>query len=322
VTSTSAGPAGNGPVVSVPGKLFLGGEYAVLEGAPAIVAAVNRRARATFVPGSAPSSAVIAAAMVEVRQRVADLPPGAAQVDTSRFMREGVKLGLGSSAAAAVAAVAAAFEHGGVAIADHRDLVLASADAAHRAAQGGLGSGADIAAAVHGGFLRFVRHAAGASDIQSVTVAPDLRLLTFWTRAAARTVDFISGVRRFAQANPSAHARRLADLHTLAGRFAHAFVSDARQTVEHAAAYGDALAALGLDAALPIVPPAVAEAMALARSLGGAAKPSGAGGGDMGVGFFAGKDAADAFAARCPQGVLVLDIAFGADGAHRVAPGD
>ena len=319
-----------GPTVCVPGKLFLGGEYAVLEGAPAIVAAVGRHARASFVPGSHPSSVVIGAAMTQARLRIAELqgdrapalPPGAAQVDTSKFMREGVKLGLGSSAAAAVAAVAAAFEYAGVAVAQHRELLLTSADAAHRAAQGGVGSGADIAAAVRGGFVRFVRHETGPADIQSVTLAPDLHLITFWTRAAARTVDFISGVRRFAQTNPAAHRRRLGDLQTLAAQFADAFPSDAGQAVAAAAAYGEALAALGSDAALPIVTPVVAEAMALARSLGGAAKPSGAGGGDMGVGFFAGKDAAAGFAARCPQGVLVLDIPFGAQGAHRLAAGD
>jgi phosphomevalonate kinase len=308
--------------VSVPGKLFLGGEYAVLDGAPAIVAAVGRHARANFVPGSSPSSAVVAAAMTEARRHLPALPPGAAQVDTSSFMRGGVKLGLGSSAAAAVAAVGAAFEWGGLPLAQHRELLLESADAAHRAAQGGLGSGADIAAAVHGGFLRFVRNSDGSSDIQPTTVAPDLHLVTFWTRAAARTVDFITGVRRFAETNPAAHARRLADLHATAARFAEAFPRDPAALVEQAAAYGEAMVALGADAALPIVPPAVAEAMALARSLGGAAKPSGAGGGDMGVGFFIGKDAAERFAARCPEGVLVLDIPFGARGAHRLAPAD
>jgi phosphomevalonate kinase len=64
----------------------------------------------------------------------------------------------------------------------------------------------------------------------------------------------------------------------------------------------------------------VAEAAELARSLGGAAKPSGAGGGDLGLAFFSDPRAADTFTARCPQGLLVLDLQLGATGAYRRLP--
>ena len=47
------------PVVTAPGKLFLIGEYAVLEGGPAVLAAVNRRAVAQYLPGLEPMSAVV-----------------------------------------------------------------------------------------------------------------------------------------------------------------------------------------------------------------------------------------------------------------------
>jgi phosphomevalonate kinase len=311
-------PGHAGPVVEVPGKLFLAGEYAVLSGAPAVLAAAGRTALAAFVPGLSPASAVVAVAIDRARaalgERGLTLPLGAARVDTSSFQHEGVKLGLGSSAAAAVATVAAAFEFAGLPVAGQRPLLLAVADAAHRAAQGGVGSGGDIAAAVHGGFLRFVR-TADHVETTALRLPDGLHLVPFWTRAPARTTDFISQVRRFAQEKPAEHARRMAELQAAAGAFAAAFAQNAQDTVAAAAAYGQALAALGADAALPIVVPAVAAAAALASNLGGAAKPSGAGGGDMGIAFFASLEAAQAFAARCPEGVLVLDISLGVGGA-------
>jgi phosphomevalonate kinase len=316
---TTPVPGPPGPTVEVPGKLFLAGEYAVLGGAPAVLAAAGRTARAAFVPGLGPTSSVVAVAVERARAALAThglgLPLGASRVDTSAFQHDGVKLGLGSSAAAAVASVAAAFEFAGLPIAEERALLLAVADAAHRAAQGGVGSGGDIAASVCGGFLRFLRKPDGSVETAPLELPGGLHLVPFWTRAAARTTDFISGVRRFAQEKPAEHARRIGALEDAAAAFAAAFAQDAQRTVDAAGVYGEALAALGADAALPIVVPAVAAAAALASNLGGAAKPSGAGGGDMGIAFFASESAAQAFAARCPEGVLVLDISLGVGGA-------
>jgi len=92
---------------SAPGKLFLAGEYAVLAGGTAVVAAVDRRAVARFVPRAAPSSPLIAEAVKAVHQHceVHALPlvDGAPEVDSSALNENGRKLGLGSSAAATVA---------------------------------------------------------------------------------------------------------------------------------------------------------------------------------------------------------------------------
>ncbi|HEY0711709.1 MAG TPA: hypothetical protein VGF45_03490 [Polyangia bacterium] len=320
--------ATGGPVITAPGKLFLAGEYAVLGGAPAVLAAAGRTARGAFIPGLPPATPIIAtafsAAQAALAARGLALPPGAARVDTTTFAHAGTKLGLGSSAAATVVAVAAAFAHAGLDVAAERDLVRATADAAHRAAQAGVGSGADVATSVFGGFLRFERAADDGGNARVTPVQPpaDLNVVTFWTRSAARTTGFIAGVERFRRENPQAHAERLADLRAAAVAFDHAFAIGARQIVDAAATAHAALVALGVDAALPIVVPPVADAAALARTLGGAAKPSGAGGGDMGVAFFSEKDAASAFVARCPAEVLVLDIPLGVAGVRSLeAPG-
>ena len=48
----------NGGTARAPGKLFVTGEYAVLEGAPALVAAVDRYARVSVLPGNGPGVVV------------------------------------------------------------------------------------------------------------------------------------------------------------------------------------------------------------------------------------------------------------------------
>ena len=68
---------------------------------------------------------------------------------------------------------------------------FALADAAHRAAQGGLGSGADVAAAVYGGFIRY-RRMPEQRPRRHPRAARRCRPATWWCsrrRRAARTVD-------------------------------------------------------------------------------------------------------------------------------------
>lgn len=150
-------------IATAPGKLILTGEYAVLDGAPALVIAVDRRvvARREGIP---PGSPFLLAVARELAQRYGAASPGALAaleiaVDSSAFYDAAdrtQKLGLGSSAAVTVAATALALaaQHGAI----DRDEVLAIALAAHANAQGAKGargSGADIAAAVYGGAIVF-----------------------------------------------------------------------------------------------------------------------------------------------------------------------
>jgi len=168
---------------SAPGKLFLAGEYAVLAGAPALVAAVDRRAhvRAVLEPGAGPleveslaegtrrvihdperdalgggDAGAVLAALRSARTAAPSLAAMRARVvvDTRAFLADGQKLGLGRSAATVAAAVAALLA--GVGRQD-RGEILQAALAAHALFQEGRGSGADVAAAVRGGVLEFRR---------------------------------------------------------------------------------------------------------------------------------------------------------------------
>ncbi len=126
-------------IATAPGKLILTGEYAVLDGAPALVVAVNRRvvaARRVGPRGSSPFLAAVADELAARGRRDAANIAMSIAVDSRAFYdapRPGlapVKLGLGSSAAVTVAATALAL---GEPL--DRNLVFDIAAAAHARAQ-------------------------------------------------------------------------------------------------------------------------------------------------------------------------------------------
>ena len=241
-----------------PGKLVLMGEYAVLDGAPAIVLAVNRG--------------------VEVQVRAGD---AALQIETpdgdDRFVRaalagqrgrftfsawnpvEGIagKPGFGGSAAACVVACLAAGRP------------LDDAYALHRAAQGS-GSGVDVAASARGGMLRFTLAAPGGAPPQ-LQALPPLRPVVVWSGQSARTGPRLVNYQTW---------RGRADFADESASLVDAFVE---QPIPAMRAARRALEAMAKDAGLDYRHPALDRAIALAEGLGGAAKASGAGGGDCAV---------------------------------------
>jgi len=336
-------------VVSAPGKLFLVGEYAVLDGGTAVVAAVDRRAVGRYVPGAAPSSPVVAEAVRLARAHLAAnglaLAEGAPEIDTRAMAGPGGKLGLGSSAAAAAVAVGATLLAGGHDPEAEPAVSFAMADRAHRDAQGGRGSGADVAAAVYGGIIAYRRdvgpwegptppamsshgqsprsltrssHHAPAG-IRELSPLPGLEIVVFHAGAPHATVEAIRALEALAARDRPRYQRHMAAIGDAADTFLGAWEAcNARGVVDAAAAAGDALAALGPDADIPIVTPLLTRAAALARELGGAAKPSGAGGGDVGVAFLTDQDAAATFRARAAHiGVEILSIRTAARGLGR-----
>src|SRR4051794_13397449 len=100
-------------IATAPGKLILTGEYAVLDGAPAIVVAVDRRAvaRRNAIPRGSSPFLVAVAEEIAARRGASDPAARAAlevSVDSAAFYHRASKLGLGSSAAVTVAATALA----------------------------------------------------------------------------------------------------------------------------------------------------------------------------------------------------------------------
>jgi phosphomevalonate kinase len=179
----------------------------------------------------------------------------------------------------------------------------------HARAQGG-GSGADVAAAVHGGVLRYTVTGRDAS-VRGARLPDGVVLAAFWSGTSARTSDLVARVDALRARDP----RALGDLHLLAARAPAAVdAGDGPGFVSAARDYGRALDVLGRAADAPIVLPAFAELAALADGEHGAFLPSGAGGGDVAVWLSTAPPSAS-FAARAESlSMRLLDLAIDPDG--------
>ncbi|HET9754044.1 MAG TPA: hypothetical protein VFP52_13820 [Myxococcales bacterium] len=309
------------------GKVFLAGEYAVLDaGRPALVAGIDRKLHARWEPaarlhlvhaptnlvwdgGAPPPELRFAARAAGLARSFCGLAGGVRIVFEDDLSAEGRKLGLGGSAAACVLAVRAVCAAAGREPGDGAIVPLALA--AHWAEQGGSGSGADVAAAALGGVLEVRSRIPWSSaeevmalpaqqiaasrplEIRRVRTPPDLRLMLAWTGEPADTRALVREVRAFARALPQQWAARASAIEGAAEALRDALESaDADAVLDAVRGAAVAMAALGEEARAGIVTANLALACALAASVGAAGKPSGAGGGDCAVIFAFGDEAA------------------------------
>jgi phosphomevalonate kinase len=316
-------------IATAPGKLILTGEYAVLQGAPALVIAVNRRVVATRRTAPRGSSPFLLAVADEIAKRYgADHPATRAAmeivVDSSMFYQGKEKLGLGSSAAVTVAATALALAGDSPVPVIDRDAVLQIASEAHAAAQGprgSRGSGADIAAAVHGGVIAFQKTSpdriAWPSDAakrgraitfdgpynfgeptpqttQEQRTAERLdwpsgvRVLTFYTGSSGDTATLVAAVARGREANSVAVDAAMKSIEQASRAACQACAMRAPEIANKALIAALALGSAAIDqlaaaAGVRLVPDCVTAARGALTRLGGTAKTTGAGGGDIGI---------------------------------------
>jgi phosphomevalonate kinase len=295
---------------SAPGKLVLCGEYAVLDGAPALVMAVDRRAVVRRVPAGAGAGAEPGGLLDAVRRvtAVADRAL-AVDMDTAAFHHQGehgvrTKLGLGSSAALAAALSRLLLPSNAT-----KRAVLESALAAHRQFQSGSGSGVDVAASVFGGVLCFrMRNA----EVERHRWPPGLSWSAWWSGVPARTSARLAAWSRSGassergalagSAEEVAAGWRAAETGTLLAAFER---------------YTAALAAFDRRHELGIFTAGHADLVVAGTACGVVYKPCGAGGGDVGLAMAADDDALDRFAeAAAAQGFTRLPVSIDPRGAE------
>lgn len=343
-------------VSTAPGKVVLLGEYAVLEGAPALVQAVNRRCRVELVPSRADEGRIEApqlaippvrfalgdggriqwreavpapfartAALIEsVLARIVQLGGKATgfrmRIDTAElYDAEGkrpVKLGLGSSAATAVAIDAilhAAFLERGRS--EPASETVARLLVPGRQAQGNAGSGIDLAASLCGGLLGY-RIYDEQIEIQPLSLPHEIRTCFVWAGEPASTGELLAAWRRSMTVDSREHGRLLGDMQAVAKAGLEAVErGDAAKILARWSDYGEIMGKMNSLIDCEVVTAEHRIAGGLAELLGGVYKPCGAGGGDLGMAASLDKDFGSRMRHLCRQaGLRTLPIRPAAQG--------
>lgn len=324
--------------VMTPGKLFIAGEYAVVEpGHPAILVAVDQFVTVTIEPakrvGSIQSAQYSSLPVRWTRQNselVLDIRENpfhyvlAAIRLTEKYAQEqkkvlsfyhlkvtseldnsnGRKYGLGSSGAVTVATVKALGLLYDLQLSKEEIFKLSAL--AHLEVQGN-GSCGDIAASCYGGWIAFStfdhkwveKHQQTLNltqllattwpnlSIQPLAVPKNLRLVIGWTGSPASTSDLVDQVNQSKEAQETSYhsflKNSLSGVNTMIEGFHSGNISLIQQQIHYNRAL---LQNLTTVTGVTIETPALKHLCDLAECYGGAAKSSGAGGGDCGIVIF------------------------------------
>ena len=304
---------------SAPGKIVLCGEYAVLDGAPSMCVAVNRRASVLIQQNERGEHSVRSPGFADGSYRFSIDPGGGfnwnaggeqlpdfsllehvwpAQarasspsidlvLDTGAFVEAGGgrKLGLGASAALTVALVAA------LARLQDKTAELDAMIEAHQQFQGGSGSGVDVATAFSGGVIEYRR--GETAFVKPMTWRSDLEYAVLWSGQSASTVQKLS---QLAASRASTGSRE--DLGRASSEIINAWDNaDAEEIISLFDRYTKVLAAFNDDHGLGIFDAGHGELVDLALTRGVVYKPCGAGGGDIGIALSVDREALDRFLA-------------------------
>lgn len=337
-----------------PGKLLLIGEYAVLDGASALVMAVDRRVRVGISPAAAlpgrlharqlgihRAPMAIDNGMLRCRDGsradlglTARMIPGILEtlghapeeittldleIDSGELFESGrngpVKLGLGSSAAVS-AALALALE--GWFESGPADpecgRLLPRWLPVYRRALGAPASGADLAASFCGGLSEFRSSGSGVRCC-ALQWPRELYWRAVWVGHAAQTTEFVGAYERWKQAEPDA-AKEIGRRLGQVAQQAVAGSADAEVLVEACAEYAELLGALGKAMGMPVMSEPHRRLAALGRDCGVVYKSCGAGGGDLGIALATDPERLRAFVKRgSDRDGVPLDLNLSANGA-------
>jgi phosphomevalonate kinase len=283
-----------------PGKLVLLGEYAVLDGAPAVVVAIDRGVECQATVGgselhiSTPSDQRFVSATL----RHVQAPAGHYVFTQYNPCNTPQKAGIGLSAAATVAATLA-----GQCLCNReirRSQLFAVANKIHREVQEG-GSGVDIAASTFGGLLLFQ-----SGQVQELEHSLVENMAVVWAQKPALTGPRVKAYRSWLKRSPFVE-----ESHQVTAAFA-------QEPLEALKKGRILLESMAAEAGIDYRTAELDHIVRLAEAHGGAAKPSGAGGGDCAVALFNNLADKHAFSNACQHDGLIVIPTQVAKGAQEV----
>jgi len=281
--------------IKVPGKVMLSGEYAVLYGGTAVLVPAPfylKLVETKSAPDKKYSPIVTEASsynIPEISEYENEHGKPYVELDADEFFSKDIdgnlqKLGIGLSAAEAVGVVALRFERAGLSWDGNRFKIAAYADKIHRKVQGGIGSGADIAACAYAQPIKF-RRIDDQLDIEPINPEEfgiSIPLNIIWTGIPANTRTLVGDFQKWLN-NGGVSTKKLLDRliesgNNLADQW---FVQNQSSLCESLDSFIDILDEIAVSAGLSFMLPIHSEIANLAKNTGGRAKSTGAGGGDM-----------------------------------------
>ncbi|MBD1222919.1 phosphomevalonate kinase [Virgibacillus halodenitrificans] len=252
----------------------------------------------------------------------------------------GIKYGLGSSAAVVTSVISAILNKYN----DEKAAALLTfklAAISHVRTQGN-GSGADVAASSYGGFLQYASFQAEwlkeqyentptitellekdwpYLSIKPVKIPSNVYVCIGWTGKPASTSRLVDDILKLKTANQSQFKQFLDDSETAVSNFLQGMTEgDLPLLLQGIKQNRKALATVGENAGVEIETPLLRTLCDIAENMGGAGKPSGAGGGDCGIAFMPSKKQAEEIVhAWEAAGIKPLTIQPFPTGAHIVS---
>lgn len=342
---------------SAPGKVILFGEYAVLEGAPSMVLAVDRRARVQLEQISQDASEVqlhcpgfldqpqtltwnndqqlqhqnpslqllltLCNGLLSKRT-VTTLRADTwlLTVDTRELYSTTQKLGLGSSAAltVALAGLLRQLNEQPLPADKHSWLEL---HRLHSLAQGKQGSGIDIAASLLGGASRFINRQQQRCELETCTLPGGLQIAFVWTGQSASTAQYLGSLSHWRRDHPKEYAQHMASLNKACEQ-AFAELHCTTSFLAALDAFTEVLQHFAQSSQLPIFANGHQVLYDLAATQPQVIyKPCGAGGGDLGVALSDNADSLASFVAKIAKhGFTTIDLKPDNQGMRCIAKAD
>ncbi|GAB4168324.1 MAG: phosphomevalonate kinase [Calditrichia bacterium] len=310
--------------IIAPGKLILCGEYAVLEGADALVMAVNKYLHLNISPSPGDESIfsgeglkipdthftlknnkiffdtdvktqkkleLAANLMNYAIQHIAGAEERLRQIhikiDSKDFYVQDHKLGFGSSAALAAALFYyfLARNENNFESPNKSQLIKLAWDS-HRAFQSNKGSGIDIHSSVLGGMLQYRLHFGKEGTVSQYAQLDyrDLPLCVVYAGYSTSTSEMLHRVTDFKRQSPKEFSHLMVDMGNISSQAINAYLNHEVGTViDNINEYRRLLDLLGRKSGCDIISGFHSNLAKIVESENGAYKPSGAGGGDIGI---------------------------------------